>query len=134
MSISELTLWGRAGYGPRECAVQVSLDCRTFHTVSEATLEDGEVLKAVFEPRQAKVIRLLFTSAYDANPVNGRARNVQVAEIALPEVGLPAVSSFRPIRDLHLTCALCSVGCPPGLASSLPGCLSGSARCCLFHS
>lgn len=100
--ISELSLQGRKGYGPRECTIQVSLDNKTFRTVKEATLEDGERLKASFEPQAAKFVRLLFTSAYDVRPVGGKARNVQVTEIALPGVGMPAMPRFRPIRDLKL--------------------------------
>ena len=110
MEISELSLQGRAGYGPRDCTIQVSLDNQTFRTVKEASLKDGEMLKASFEPQQAKFIRLLFTSAYDANPVDGKARNVQVAEIALPGVGVPAVPAFRPIKDLHLKSATRELG------------------------
>lgn len=101
-SISELALQGRPGYGPRECSVQLSLDSQTFRTVKEASLKDGEMLRAVFEPQQAKYIRLLFSSAYDTKPVDGKARNVQVSEIALPGLGLPVVSAFRPIKDLNL--------------------------------
>lgn len=109
-SISELALRGRPGYGPRECTIQVSLDNEAFHTVKEASLTDGEMLKASFEPRQARSIRILFTDAYDANPVAGKARNVQVAEIALPDIGVPAVSVFRPIKDLHLKSATRELG------------------------
>lgn len=63
-----------------------------------------------FEPRRAKKIRLLFTSAYDVNPVQGKARNVQITEVALPEVGVPAVSNFRPIKDLRLKSATRELG------------------------
>ena len=79
-------LQGRAGYGPRVCEIQVSVNRQTFRTVKEVSLKDGEMLKAVFEPQQTKFLRLLFTSAYDASPVDGKARNVQVALFALPRL------------------------------------------------
>jgi len=110
MRISELLLQGRRGYGPRECTIQLSSDNRSFRTVKEASLKDGEVLKASFEPQQAKSIRLLFTSAYDVNPVNGKARNVQIAEIALPGVAMPQASEIRPIKDLKLKSATRELG------------------------
>ncbi len=102
VTISELFLQGRKGYGPRECSIQLSLDNKTFRTVKEAPLKDGEVLQARFEPQQAKFIRFLFTRAYDVRPVRGKARTVQVAEIAVPGIGLPAVPAFRPIKHLNL--------------------------------
>jgi len=110
VEISELLLQGRAGYGPRDCTIQLSLDNHTFRTVKEASLKNGETLNASFEPQQAKFVRVLFTSAFDANPVDGKARNVQVAEIALPGIGIPAVPAFRPIKDLHLKNATRELG------------------------
>lgn len=103
--ISEISLLGRKGYGPRECRIQLSSDKKMFRTVKEISLKDGEQIKAGFRPQEAKFIRLLFTDAYDVNPVKGRARNVQVAEIALPGVGIPAAPggrTTRPIKDLNL--------------------------------
>jgi len=110
--VSELVLQGRPGYGPRDCTVQVSLDNRTFRTVKEASLKDGKMLKASFQPQRAQFIRLLFTDAYDENPVNGKARNVQVAHVALPGIGVAAMSkgTFRPIKDLHLKNATRELG------------------------
>ncbi len=102
VEISRLSLQGRVNYGPRECTIQVSSDNHTFRTVQEISLKNGETLNASFEPRQATFIRLLFSDAYDTNPVDGKARNVQIAEIALPGIGVPEVSAFRPIKDLHL--------------------------------
>ena len=105
MTISELSLLGRTGYGPRDCKIQVSLDNRTFRTVKAVSLKDGQRLKASFEPQQARFIRCLFTSSYDRGVGSGKARNVQVTEIGLPGVavsGVPAVSSKRPIKDLNL--------------------------------
>ncbi|MBN2295671.1 MAG: discoidin domain-containing protein [Pirellulales bacterium] len=111
-NISKLSLLGRKGYGPRECVIQVSLDNKTFHTVKEASLKDGEMLEASFQPRQAKFVRLLFTDAYDTNPVAGKPRNVQVTEIKLPGTGIvprPGVMS-RPIKDLSLKSATRELG------------------------
>jgi len=110
VKVSELSLQGRVDYGPRECTIQLSLDNHTFRTMQEVSLKNGQIFEAVFEPQQAKFVRLLFTSAYDANPVDGKARNVQVAEIALPGIGLPAVPSFRPIKDLNLKNATRELG------------------------
>jgi len=110
VKITALSLTGRPGYGPRECAVQLSSDNKTFRTVNETSLADGEMLNARFEPQQAQFIRLLFTGAYDANPVGGKPRNVQVTEIALPGIAVPAVSAFRPIKDLNLKNATRELG------------------------
>jgi len=110
IKISELSLRGRVGYGPRECTIQVSLDNQTFRTVQETSLKNGEILNASFEPQQTKFIRLLFTDAYDANSVDGKPRNVQVREIALPGVRTSAASRFRPIKDLRLKNATRELG------------------------
>jgi hypothetical protein len=108
--ISELSLRGRTGYGPRECEIQVSLDNQIFRTVREVSLKDGEMLKASFGPQQARSIRLLFTSAYDTISVGGRARNVQVTEIALPGVGITGTPMFRPVKNLKLKSATRELG------------------------
>lgn len=111
-NISELQLLGRKGYGPRNCKIQLSLDGDTFHTVKEVALKDGEPLKAVFEKQSVKFVRLLVSSAYDANPVDGKARNVQVAELFLPGImeGRSRESGFRPIKDLKLKSATRELG------------------------
>jgi len=108
--LSALSLQGRRGYGPRAGKIQLSLDNQTFRTVKEISLKDGERFKVSFTPQQVKYIRLVFTSAYDTNPVGAKARNVQVAEIGLPGVVMPRVSTFRPIKDLKLKSATKELG------------------------
>jgi len=113
VTLSELSLQGRKGYGPREAKIQVSVDNRTFRTAKEISLKDGERLTARFKQQQAKFVRLVFTSAYDTNPVGAKARNVQVAEIDLPGVVMTPnlrMSIFRPIKDLTLKSATRELG------------------------
>ena len=113
VDLSELSLQGRRGYGPRECKIQISLDNTTFRTVGDITLKDGEKLKAQFGQQQAKFVRLLFASAYDRSGVDGRARNVQVREINLPGVvmsGSAVKPTVRPIKDLKLKSATRELG------------------------
>jgi len=113
VNLSELSLQGRGGYGPRECKIQVSLDNKEFRTVKDMVLKDGERLKVSFGQQQARYIRLLFTSAYDTGGVEGRARNVQVTEVNLPGVVMSDASAnptVRPIKDLKLKSATRELG------------------------
>ncbi|MCF7955323.1 MAG: discoidin domain-containing protein [Phycisphaerae bacterium] len=103
VEISELSLLGRKGYGPRQCNIQVSADGKTFDTVKDFSLKDGVSKKVSFKKQQAGLIRLVFTSAYDSGSTAGKARNVQVAEITLPGVSMPVLSvptTDHPIKNL----------------------------------
>jgi hypothetical protein len=100
--ISEWSLLGRPGYGPRRCLVQLSTDQQTFQTVKEFSIEDGQTATTKIAPQRASCVRFQFPSAYDRNPVNGQARNVQVAEISLPGIVLSGQPSFVSIKDLPL--------------------------------
>jgi hypothetical protein len=51
VGISELSLLGRKGYGPRQCDVQVSMDNKTFRSVKEISLKDGLRTKVNFKNR-----------------------------------------------------------------------------------
>ncbi len=110
VSVSELSLQGRRGYGPRECVIQVSLDNNTFRTVKKMPLKDGERVTARFESHEAKYLRLVFASAYDRGGADGKPRNVQVAEIELPGVTPSGVPRSRPIKDLKLKSATRELG------------------------
>jgi hypothetical protein len=108
--ISQLSLQGRKGYGPRRCIVQLSDDNQSYVTVHEATLMDGQRLEASFEPRTALFVRVLFTDAYDPKLIDGLARNVQVAEVSLPGILLASDFSKRPISHLELKSATRELG------------------------
>ncbi|WP_236621163.1 glycosyl hydrolase [Rhodopirellula sallentina] len=102
VEIGEVALRGRSQYGPRECEIQVSLDAQTFQTVRRITIPNGEKVTATFPIQPAAFVRLLFTDAYDTAPVDGIPRNVQVSEIELPQLELPASPSHQPIKHLLL--------------------------------
>jgi len=105
IGVSELSLQGRKGYGPREGRIEISLDNKEFRQVKTFSMKDGEMLKARFGAQPAKYVRLVFTSSYDANPVAGKPRNVQVAEVGFPGIGPSArrsESTAPPIKDLAL--------------------------------
>ena len=113
VKLSQLTLRGRDGYGPRAGKVEVAADGTPFHQVGQFTLNSGETLKARFDEQPVKRIRLTFTDAYDPNPAGGKARNVQVAEISLPGIGpraRPDELRLRPIEQLHLKSATRELG------------------------
>lgn len=102
--VSKLYLRGRKGYGPREFEIQLSEDGKEFQTVTKGRLEDGEALNAEFEEQRARSARVLITSAYDKGVSEGKARNVQVAELFLPDIMAAdnLGSTFRPVKDLEL--------------------------------
>ncbi len=80
--VSAMKILGRAGYGPKSGAIQVSDDGKNFRTVKEFSIKDGVETVVQFAPTSAKEFRVMFTSAYDQN--NPKApRNVQVSEISL---------------------------------------------------
>ncbi len=106
VKVSELSMRGRRGHGPREGKIQVSSDDKAFRTVAEFSLKNGDALKARFDEQPARYVRLLFTGAYDSNPVGGKPRNVQVAEIVLPGVRSP----LPPMKDLLLKSATQELG------------------------
>ena len=102
VEISELSLRGRKGYGPRKCSIELSLD-RNFDTVKEFSLKDGVKTEVRFKKQKAKYIRLNFTRAYDSGVDKVDARNVQVAEISLPGILEPAAGiKMRPVKNLNL--------------------------------
>jgi len=105
--LSAVQVLGRQGYGPRDCEIQLSMDDENFQTVEKATLKNGEMYSAEFRERQAKFVRVLAFSAFDPNPVDDIARNVQIAEVFLPEL-MGGMS--RPIANLTLKSATREIG------------------------
>lgn len=112
LDVSQLTLRGRPGYGPRTGEIQLSTDKRNFRTAATFDLKDGETLNARFPAQKASYIRISFTSAHHTKPETGLARNVQVAEIVLPGItgSQEIVSSIPPLKDLDLKNAARALG------------------------
>lgn len=108
--LSELALKGRKGYGPRKMVIEVSADNQNYRIVKKYSLKDDEWLQAKFDSQKVVAIRLLFLDAHDSRPINGNARNVQVAEIRLPELGLLSNPRMHPIVDLDLKDATRELG------------------------
>ena len=78
-TVSQVTVLGRPGYGPRECEVQIAADGKKFRTLKSFTAKErGETL-VTFEPAEARVVRLLIKGAYDPKFPEA-PRNVQIAE------------------------------------------------------
>ena len=84
-TISELKIQGRPGHSPRECELLVSADGKNFRGLKTFSVNDGAEAVVKFSPVNVAAIRVLILSAYDSgSPAS--PRNVQVAELGLPEV------------------------------------------------
>lgn len=102
VSVSQVTLAGRPGYGPRECEVRVSVDGKTFRPVKKFVATAQGETTAMFDPVEARVVRLVVKSAYDPRfPEN--PRNVQIAEIKFSGLSFAwpdtSASARRPLQN-----------------------------------
>ena len=96
--LSALKILGRPGYGPRECELQVSPDGSNFHSVKAFAVKDGSETMVNFPPVNARAVRVVFLDAFD--PKNPAApRNVQVAELQLPEVMANLSARHPPLKN-----------------------------------
>ncbi|MEI8288526.1 MAG: glycosyl hydrolase [Verrucomicrobiota bacterium] len=96
--LSALKILGRPGYGPRNCELQVSADGNHFDAVKAFAVKDGAEAVVKFPPSNARAIRVVFLDAFD--PKNPTApRNVQVAELQLPEVLANLPVSHPPLKN-----------------------------------
>ena len=96
--LSALKILGRPGYGPRNCEVQVSTDGNHFDAVKAFAVKDGAEAVVKFPPSTARAVRVVFLDAFD--PKNPAApRNVQVAELQLPEVLANLPASHPPLKN-----------------------------------
>lgn len=84
-AISRVAIKGRAGYGPKECQIQVASDDLKFRTVKNFALQESGQMIVQFDPAVTKALRVVFLGAYDSGSPEA-PRNVQVEELALPEL------------------------------------------------
>jgi hypothetical protein len=100
VTANTLALQPRAGYGPRECELQVSEDGRTFRTVSSFTGSAQAETNIRFEEARGRFFRLLILGAHDPR-FPDKPRNVQIAELKLsgPQGAWPAGGASRPIQN-----------------------------------
>lgn len=82
VTISEIRVTPRPGYGPRECQFQVGYDEKEFRHVRSFVATEQGTTTNTFLPVTGRFFRLLFRSSYDRNP-GLPPRNVQVAECVL---------------------------------------------------
>ncbi len=96
VAISQATVEGRPGYGPRECELRVSDDGKAYRTVKKFTAGEREPTTVSFDPVEAKAVRLVAKSAFDPR-FPDHPRNVQIAEFKLtgPEFAWPDAASSR---------------------------------------
>ena len=76
-----LSLKGRAGYGPKDCELQLSRDGKTFRSERRFSMEDGQAKVLTVDDANAAFIRIVVLAAYDRGSPDA-PRNVQVSEIA----------------------------------------------------
>ncbi len=96
--LSALKILGRPGYGPRNCELQVSADGNHFDAVKAFAVKNGAEAVVKFPPSTARAVRVVFLDAFD--PKNPAApRNVQVAELQLPEVLANLPASHPPLKN-----------------------------------
>lgn len=97
-TVSELTIQGRPGYGPRDCELQVSADGKNFRTAKTFSVNDGAAATVTFDPVTASAIRVRFLDAFDPNHPDS-PRNVQVAELRLPGVAVSSAARHPPLKN-----------------------------------
>lgn len=102
-AVSQVTVLGRPGYGPRDCEVQVSADGKKFRTLKSFTAKERGETAVAFDPAEVLAVRLLIKSAYDPRFPEA-PRNVQIAEFTVagqtftwPDRG---ASARRPLQNL----------------------------------
>ena len=103
VTLTNVTIIGRSGYGPRECELRVSDDGKAFRTVKKFTARESGETELTFDAVEARAVRLVAKSAYDPRfPDN--TRNVQLAEFrfAGPAWTWPdhSASARRPLQNL----------------------------------
>ena len=102
VSVSQVTVAGRPGYGPRECEVRVSADGKAFRAVKAFTAKESGETAATFDPVEARVVRLVIKGAYDPR-FPDTPRNVQIAGFKLsgPDLAWPdtSASARRPLQN-----------------------------------
>ncbi|HEU5071718.1 MAG TPA: glycosyl hydrolase [Verrucomicrobiae bacterium] len=102
VTVNQLVLEPRPGYGPRTGELQVSDDGQAFQTVKPFAAGPTNALQLAFAPVTGRLFRVVFTGAYD--PVSAASpRNVQMAEIRLggPQgwVTPGPAAPHRPLRN-----------------------------------
>jgi len=80
--INKLVLQPRPGYGPRECALQVSDDGQAYRTLKSFTAAEKAPTTIEFDTVAGRLFRLFITSAFDQGSPKA-PRNAQVAELQL---------------------------------------------------
>ncbi len=102
VTVAQVTVAGRPGYGPRECEVRVSSDGKAFRTVKTFTAQERGETVATFDPVEARVVRLVIKGAYDPR-FPETPRNVQIAEFKIsgPAFAWPDATSSarRPLQN-----------------------------------
>lgn len=82
VTVSQMTVLGRPGYGPRECEVQVSADGKKYKTLKSLVAKERGETVVTFEAVEVRAFRLFIKSSYDPKfPEN--PRNVQLAEFTV---------------------------------------------------
>jgi hypothetical protein len=120
--ISQITVLGRPGYGPRDCEVQSSADGKNYQTLKAFVAKERGETAVTFAPVKARAMRLLMKSSYDPR-FPETPRNVQLAEFTLsgptftwPERG----SAGRPPLQNQLQKALLKPLVPSSAPDSKP--------------
>ncbi|MBI5820917.1 MAG: discoidin domain-containing protein [Verrucomicrobia bacterium] len=80
--VDRLTIQPRPGYGPRECALQVSDDGKTFRAVKAFMADEKKETVVTFDTVTGRAFRLAIYSAFDRGSPKA-PRNVQIAELRL---------------------------------------------------
>ena len=82
VTADRLAVMPRAGYGPRECELQVSDDGKTFRTVKAFTADANKETAITFDAIAGRAFRLVVFSANDPRSADA-PRNVQIADLRL---------------------------------------------------
>jgi len=103
MTLTNATIIGRSGYGPRECELRVSDDGKAFRTVKKFTARANGETSVTIDAVEVRAVRLVAKSTYDPRfPDN--TRNVQLAEFrfAGPAWTWPdhSAAARRPLQNL----------------------------------
>lgn len=83
--VGSVNVRGRPGFGPRDYAVQTSLDGETWRTVAEVTDAPPEGRASAFDTVRARYVRMLVTRTWQ-----GTNRNVQLPEFEVTATPRPA--------------------------------------------